>query len=156
MFACKPTATPCSSSSFMNISFEPVDPHLYRSTFGALQYLTLTFPDIQFVVDHACEKMHLPQPEDWQRVKHLLRYLKGTIAEGLKVSCTSALHISLYSDVDWARSSDDRGSTSGFLIYLRANLTSWSSKKQQTVTCSSTESKYKAVADNMLYLHHKT
>ena len=147
MFACKPTATPCSSSSFMNISSEPVDPHLYRSTVGALQYLTLTRPDIQFVVNRACQKMHLPQPEDWQRVKHLLRYLKGTITEGLKVSRTSTLHISLYSDADWAGSLDDRRSTSGFLIYLGVNLISWSSKKQQTVARSSTESEYKAVAN---------
>ena len=64
MFACKPTATPCSSSSFMNISSEPVDPHLYRSTVDAPQYLTLTRLDIQFVVNRACQKMHLPQPED--------------------------------------------------------------------------------------------
>ena len=131
----------------MNISSEPVDPHLYRSTVGALQYLTLTRPDIQFVVNRACQKMHLPQPEDWQRVKHLLRYLKGTITEGLKVSRTSTMHISLYSDADWAGSSDDRRSTSGFLIYLGVNLISWSSKKQQTVARSSTESEYKAVAN---------
>ena len=80
-------------------------------------------------------------------MKHLLRYLKGTITEGLKVSRTSALHISLYSNVDWAGSSDDRRSTSGFLIYLWANLISWSSKKQQTVARSSTESEYNAVAN---------
>ena len=102
------TATPCSSFSFMNISSEPIDPHLCRSTVGAVQYLTLTCPNIQFVVNRACQKMHLPQPVDWQQVKHLLCYLKGTITEGLKVSRTFALHISLYSDADWAGSSDDR------------------------------------------------
>ena len=86
MFACKPTATPCSSSSLMNISSKPIDPHHYRSTVGALQYLTLTLPDIQFAVNRACQKMHLPQPEDWQHVKRLLYYLKGTITKGLKIS----------------------------------------------------------------------
>ena len=140
MFVCKPTSTPCSSSSFMNISSEPVDPHLYRSIIGALQYLTLTRLDIQFPLNRACQKMHLLQQEDWQRVKYLLRYLKGTIIESLKISRTSALDISLYSDADWVRSSDDRRSTSGFLIYLGANLISWSFKKQQTIARSSTKS----------------
>ena len=107
MFAYKPTLTPCSSSFIMNISSEPVDPHLYRSTVDALQYLTPTRIDIQFVINRACQKMHLPQAKDWQRVKHLLRYLKGTNTEGFKISSTSALHISIYSDADWDGSLDD-------------------------------------------------
>ena len=138
-FTCKPTTTPCSLSSFMKISPKPIEPHLYQSTFSALQYLTLTRPDIQFFVNHACQKMHIPQLEDWQRVKHLLHYLKVTITEGLKVSCTFALHISLYSDAGWGRSSNDRRYTSGFLIYLGANPISLSSKKQQIVARSSTD-----------------
>ena len=95
MFACKPTTIPCSLSSFMNISCEPVDHHLYRNIVIALQYLTLTRPYIQFVVNRACQKMHLPQLEDWQRVKHLFCYLKDTITEGLKISHAHLLYTSL-------------------------------------------------------------
>jgi hypothetical protein len=51
-----------------------------------------------------------------------------------------------YSDVDWTGCPDDRRSTSGFSIYLGPNLISWSAKKQVTVSCSSTEAEYRALA----------
>ena len=55
--------------------------------------------------------------------------------------------LTTFSDADWAGDSNDRRLTSGFLIYFGNNLISWSSKKQPTVARSSTQAKYKAIAN---------
>ena len=144
---CIPLPTPCpitcSKTSFKVIG----NPNLYRRAISALQYLNFTRPDISYAVNQACRSMHSPQPTDWIHLKHLLHYLKGTITHGLYFSHTSPISLTSFSDVDWAGDFSDRRSTSGFLIYLRNNLISWSSKKQITVAQSSTEAEYKAIAN---------
>lgn len=57
--------------------------YLYRSIVGALQYVTLTRPEISYSVNKTCQFMHFPKVIHWQLVKHILRYLKGTINKGL-------------------------------------------------------------------------
>ncbi|GJV71329.1 gag/pol polyprotein [Tanacetum coccineum] len=57
-----------------------------------------------------------------------------------------------FSDADWTGDSDDRRSTGGFAIHLGSNLISWTVRKQRTVSGSSTESKYKALADTVAEL----
>nr|GFA89471.1 uncharacterized protein [Tanacetum cinerariifolium] len=52
-----------------------------------------------------------------------------------------------FSDVEWAGDSNDRRSTGGFAIYLGSNLLSWTAGKQRTISRSSTEAEYKALAD---------
>ncbi|GJY92328.1 retrovirus-related pol polyprotein from transposon TNT 1-94 [Tanacetum coccineum] len=57
-----------------------------------------------------------------------------------------------FSDADWAGDSDDRRSMGGFSIYLGSNLLSWTACKQRTVSRSSTEAEYKALANTVAKL----
>lgn len=151
MTACKPVATPLSSSEKLSIHkgspLGPDDSTHYRSVVGALQYLTLTRPDISFAVNKVCQFLHMPTTEHWAAVKRILRYLKNTTNMGLKIRRGSSLLVSGFSDADWAGSIDDRRSTRGFAIFLGPNLVSWSARKQATVSRSSTEAEYKALAN---------
>jgi hypothetical protein len=55
--------------------------------------------------------------------------------------------VSAFSDADWAGCVDDRRSTGGFAVFLGGNLISWTARKQPTVSRSSTEAEYKALAN---------
>ncbi|KAL0552039.1 hypothetical protein IC582_011132 [Cucumis melo] len=80
-------------------------------------------------------------------VLHILRYVKGTLGHGLQFSSQSSLVLYGYSDADWAEDPTDRRSTTGYCFYLGDSLISWHSKKQSVVSRSSTESKYRALAN---------
>lgn len=51
-----------------------------------------------------------------------------------------------FSDSDWVCDKDDRKLMAGYAMYLGSNLVPWCSKKQQVISRSSTEAKYKALA----------
>jgi hypothetical protein len=123
------------------------DPTLYRSLAGALQYLTLTRPDLQYAVQQVCLFMHAPRDVHFQLIKRILRYVRGTTHFGLQLHRRSSLDLITYSDADWAGCPDTRKSTSGFCVFLGDNLISWSSRRQPTVSRSSAEAEYRAVAN---------
>ena len=66
---------------------------------------------------------------------------------GLWIRKSRFTGVSIFTDVDWAGCVDDRCSTGGFALFVGPNLVSWSSKKQPTVSRSSTEAEYKALAN---------
>ena len=145
---CKPIKTPMASDySLSKVGTLFDDPTLFRQIVGALQYLTLTRPDLSFCVNKVCWFMHAPTADHWAAVKRILRYLQLTCDDGLFISKSPKSTVQIFSDSDWAGCLDNRKSTGSYLLYLGNNLLSWSSKKQPTVARSSTESEYKALAD---------
>ena len=69
------------------------------------------------------------------------------MSTGLRFRRSASMGLSIFTDADWAGCPDDRRSTGGFAIFLGSNLVSWSSRKQPTVSRSSTEAEYKALAN---------
>jgi hypothetical protein len=80
-------------------------------------------------------------------VKHLLRYIAGTIDTGCSFSSApEGAHLIGYSDADHAGDIDDRKSTTGTLFFFGNCPVSWQSQKQRVVALSSCESEYIAAA----------
>ncbi|XP_042487601.1 uncharacterized mitochondrial protein AtMg00810-like [Macadamia integrifolia] len=129
-----------------------VDASVYRSTIVALQYATLTRPDISFSVNKVCQFLNAPADEHWQVVKQILRYLKETISHGLLLNINPTQHLVTYSDVDWAGCPDDKKSTKSFATFLGDSLISQSTRKQAIVARSSTDSEYHAIANATIEL----
>lgn len=96
----------------------------YRSLVGALQYLTLTRPDISFAVNKACQYLHAPTTAHWTVAKRILRYVRHTLSVGLTFSKSTSTLVSAFSDSDWAGCLDDRRSTGGFAVFFGPNLIS--------------------------------
>lgn len=144
----KPHKTPmCSNSKLSKYIVSTFhDPSLYRSTVGALQYLALTLPDIAFIVNKVCQFMQCPTDDHWTAVKRIFRYLKHTGYHGLHIWPSSSFVLSTFSDADWADCPYDRRSVGRYCIYLGPNLISWTSQKQNIVSCCSTESEYRGLA----------
>lgn len=75
-----------------------------------------------------------------------MRYLCGTLDKGVTIYRDSLPILHAYSDADWAGNMDDYTSTMGHVVFLDRNPITWSSKKQKSVTLSSIEAEYRAVA----------
>ena len=149
---CKPSPTPLSSSEKLSLTegqaLSQEDSTKYRSLVGALQYLTLTRPDISFAVNKVCQFLHAPTTVHLTAAKRIVRYVKNALNIGLNFSKSSSTLLSAFSDSDWAGCLDDRRSTGGFAVFFGPNLISWCARKQATVSRSSTEAEYKALAND--------
>ncbi|KAK1678314.1 hypothetical protein QYE76_039162 [Lolium multiflorum] len=78
MLKCAPVTTPMASSEHLCSSdgdvLSPEEATQYRSIVGGLQYLTVTRPDLSFVVNKVCQFLHEPRTPHWSAVKRILRY----------------------------------------------------------------------------------
>lgn len=146
---CKPISTPVDLKSKLSAEdgAKVDDPTQYRSIAGALQYLTLMRPNIQYAVHQLCLYMHDPRQPHLIAMKRVLHYLQGTLSHGLRLHKSSSTALTAYTDADWAGCPDTRRSTSGYCVFMGDNLISWSSKRQPTVSRSSSEAEYKGVAN---------
>ena len=123
-----------------------LDPTMYRKIVGSLMYLTVTRPDIAYAVQLMSQFVSDPRQLHLSAVHRIIRYLRSTPTMGLSYFTDSPLQLQAFSDADYAGCKDTRRSTTGYCIFLGTSLLSWKSKKQATVSKSSTEAEYRAMS----------
>ena len=148
---CKAVAMPVEPGrKFIKLSEDetPVNVQMYQQIIGSLTYAaTTTRADIAAAVNMLSKFMTKPGKGHMERVKRILRYMKGTVDYGIIYSASdNKCILSGYSDSDWAGDVDTRYSTSGYIFQVYGNTFSWISKKQKTVARSTTEAEYVALS----------
>ncbi|GJR20253.1 ribonuclease H-like domain-containing protein, partial [Tanacetum coccineum] len=118
----------------------------YQKLMGKLIYLTHTRPDISYAVHCLSQFMHSPLNSHLKIAFKILRYLKGSPGLGILVAKSSGMSLKAFSDADWAKCIVTRRSVTGYCVFLNGNLVSWKSKKQNTLSKSSAEAEYRALA----------
>ena len=128
---CKPAQLPMDPKVHLTASDGTLltDPSQYRRLIGRLLYLTLSRPNITFVVHKLSEFVAQSRDSHIQVAHHLRRYLKHSPSQGLLFSANSTLQLKAFSNADWGSCSDSRRSTTWFCVFLGYSLVSWKSKK---------------------------
>lgn len=121
-----------------------VENTFYKQIIGSLIYLTATRPDIMHAVSLISKYMECPKELHLLAAKRIFRYLLGTIDFGLFYRKENNVTLFGFTDSNYVGDVDDRRSTSGYVFMIGSGAVSWSSKKQQIVTLSTTESEFVA------------
>ena len=117
----------------------------YRRLVGRLIYLTISRPDLTYALHMLSQFMHSPKDDHMEAARRVLRYLKGTTGEGIFLHATNDLQLFGYCDSHWGTRPLSRRSLTTYFVTLGGSPMSWRTKKQATVSRSSTETEYRAM-----------
>jgi hypothetical protein len=146
----KPQKLPLSPSVNLNEDSPRLSRELhseYRHVIGRLTYLAGgTRPDLQKLVNRLSQHLTDPTELHHKAIKHILRYLRGTIDYSISYVKGSNDKLVGYSDAAYGNSVKQR-STGEYVFILASGPVSWSSRKQPITATSSSEAEYIAATD---------
>lgn len=148
MMGCKPSPFPIEQNLNLDKGENEtqVDAGQYRRLVGRLLYLQATRPDITYAVNILSQFVADPRRNHMEAVNRVLRYLKGTPGQGIRLPRAGEPVLSAFSDSDWLGCPNTRRSRTGYLLMLGGAPISWKTKKQSVVSRSSAEAEYRAMA----------
>lgn len=149
-----PVLTPMNTS----ISLEPVssEEHLNHKVFpyleiiGCLNHAAVnTRPDLSHAVSSLAQFSNCFGSKHITAVKHILRFVKGTLDRGICFRQTSkpSRLLEAFSDADYANDVSTRRSTTGYTITLGGSTICWRTRRQRSVALSTTEAEYMSISD---------
>ncbi|KAG7543542.1 Integrase catalytic core [Arabidopsis thaliana x Arabidopsis arenosa] len=144
----KPATFPLEQNHKLALSTSPLllDPEPYRRLIGKLIYLAATRPDLAYCVHILAQFMQSPREDHWQAALRVVRYLKGNPGQGILLQAKKNFQITGWCDSDWSSCPLTRRSTTGYFVQVGDSPVSWKTKKQDTVSMSSAEAEYRAMA----------
>ena len=146
---CRPATTPLPEGQILvaDMKSPTIDKTHYCKLVGKLIFLTVTRPDLAYAVSRLSSYMSLPHNAHLEAAKHVLRYIQGTIDLGILYNSNATPTISGYADADWGSCTETRRSMGAYIFTMAGGSITWQSKRQPTVSRSSTESEYRALSD---------
>ena len=111
---------------------------------GTLIYLTLTKPYISFAVDVMSRYMQNSKKSHLEAVHRILRYVKSTLDHGIIYKKGGECKLVGSCDADYGSDHHTQRSNTGYVFMLGSGAISWCSKRQPTLSLSTTEAKYRA------------
>jgi len=121
----------------------------YKNLIGALLYIsTGTRLDVSYSVNYLSRFQNSYNETHYKYALRVLKYLYLT--KDLKLTYEKWNNVEVldcYVDADWAGDKIDRKSTTGFVIRLYNNVIYWKSRKQSSITKSSTAAEYVALSE---------
>ena len=133
-------AKPCSTPMTPNVQitkegdlFEDLE--RYRRVVGKLNCLTITLPDIAYSISILSHYMSSFTVNHWVAMQHILCYLKEAPGRGILYKKHGHTRIECISDADWARSKEDRRSTSRYCAFFLEEILSHGKVKGKLLSC---------------------
>ena len=149
MAKCKLVGTPMEANlKLKKLDTAEMNTTEYQQLIGSLMYGSIgTQFDITYDVGVLSHHNHSPGNQHHMAVKQVFQYLQGTSNNYILYDGNSSIQDPvIYCNADWASDPNDQKSISGYTAILSGAAISWSSKKQTTISLSSTEAEYVAAA----------